>query len=95
MMITELYDALKDAGASEDKARKAAEEVAGYEKRLSSIQSRLAWLTGATSITSVAVIAILISQFALWQQIGSVTGSLTQISGQLTHITELLERRMP
>jgi hypothetical protein len=30
-MISELYDALKAAGAPEDKARKAAEVVAGYE----------------------------------------------------------------
>jgi hypothetical protein len=30
-MITELYDALKDAGATEEKARKAAETVAAYE----------------------------------------------------------------
>jgi hypothetical protein len=32
-MITELYDALKDAGANEEKARKAAQTVAAYENR--------------------------------------------------------------
>jgi hypothetical protein len=30
-VITELYDALKDAGADEEKARRAAETVAAYE----------------------------------------------------------------
>jgi hypothetical protein len=33
-MISEVYDALKEAGASEEKARKAAEAVATYEKSL-------------------------------------------------------------
>jgi len=32
-MIFEVYDALKDAGATEDKARKAAEALAAYENR--------------------------------------------------------------
>ena len=31
MMISEVYDALREAGASEEKARKAAEAIAGYE----------------------------------------------------------------
>jgi hypothetical protein len=31
-MIAEVYDALLEAGASEEKARKAAEAVAGFEK---------------------------------------------------------------
>jgi hypothetical protein len=33
-MISEVYDAFKEAGASEEKARKAAEAIAGYEKSL-------------------------------------------------------------
>jgi hypothetical protein len=32
-MIAEVYDALIEAGASQDKARKAAEAIAGYESR--------------------------------------------------------------
>ena len=49
MMITELYDALKDAGAAEDKARKAAETVAAYENRFSRIETDLTvlkWMVG-------------------------------------------------
>jgi hypothetical protein len=39
-----LRDALAEAGASPESARKAAEEVAGYEKRLSGVETRLAVL---------------------------------------------------
>jgi hypothetical protein len=48
-MITELYDALKDAGAAEEKARKAAETVAAYENRFAKIDTDLAilkWMVG-------------------------------------------------
>jgi hypothetical protein len=40
-MITDLYDALKDAGASKEKARKAAETVAAYENRFAKIETDL------------------------------------------------------
>jgi hypothetical protein len=41
-----LHDALLDAGASPAMAQKAAEELADYEKRLASIDTKLAVLTG-------------------------------------------------
>lgn len=44
-----LQDALLDAGASPDKATRAAEEAAGYESRLAALDSRLAvlmWMVG-------------------------------------------------
>ena len=41
-MIAEVYDALLAAGSPEDKARKAAEAVAGFENRLIAIDQRLA-----------------------------------------------------
>jgi hypothetical protein len=40
-MSAELYDALLEAGASEDKARKAAEAVANYEARFLMIEHDL------------------------------------------------------
>ena len=40
-MIAEVYDALVAAGAPEDKARRAAEAVAGYESRFAGIEQRL------------------------------------------------------
>lgn len=45
-MIAEVYDALLAAGSPEDKARKAAEAVAGYENRFASIDQRLAKMEG-------------------------------------------------
>jgi len=41
LMIAEVYDALKEAGASEEKSRAAAEAIAGYENRFQAIERRL------------------------------------------------------
>jgi len=41
-MIAELYDALKEAGASEEKARRAAEAIAGYETQFTAIRQDIA-----------------------------------------------------
>jgi len=41
LMLSEVYDAFKDAGASEDKSRSAAAAIAGYENRLISIESKI------------------------------------------------------
>ena len=49
IMMAKLYAALKDAGASEDYAVKAAEEAASYENRLAKIESDLLlikWMLG-------------------------------------------------
>lgn len=49
-MIVEVYDALKDAGVSEDKARKAAETLANTDSRFNRVDTELAvlkWMTGA------------------------------------------------
>jgi hypothetical protein len=48
-MITELYDALKEAGASDASARKAAEVMAAYESAFSKIGADLTvlkWTAG-------------------------------------------------
>lgn len=73
LMLSKTYDALVSAGAPEDKAREAAEELADYENRLSSIDNQLAVMNGritaiegklnvviwATDINAAATIAIL------------------------------------
>ena len=49
MMLSKTYDALLAAGAPEEKARAAAEELAGYEKRFTKIEADLAvikWMLG-------------------------------------------------
>jgi len=53
VMITELYDALLDAGATKDHARKAAETMAGFENRFGKIESDLLllkWMTGTAVV---------------------------------------------
>ena len=45
MMMGHLYSALKQAGADEDNAKRAAEEVATYDARMNTIESRLSVLT--------------------------------------------------
>ena len=44
-MLSKTYDALVAAGAPEDKARAAAEELAGYESRFAKIETDLAVLS--------------------------------------------------
>ena len=53
VMITELYDALLDAGATKDHARKAAETMAGFDNRFGKIEADLLvlkWVTGTTAL---------------------------------------------
>jgi hypothetical protein len=46
LMLSKTYEALRSAeGISDQQARDAAEEIAAYENRLSSIESRLTLLT--------------------------------------------------
>ena len=58
-MIFEVYDALKEAGASEDKAKKAAEALAAYENRFNKVESDLnllKWMVGFNLAISVGVL---------------------------------------
>jgi hypothetical protein len=55
IMLSRTYDALISAGAPDDKAREAAEELADYENRLSSIDNRLAAVEGKLSVITWAI----------------------------------------
>jgi hypothetical protein len=49
VMLGNLYDAPRSAGAEDDKARKAAEEVTAYEPRFAKLESDvglLKWMVG-------------------------------------------------
>jgi hypothetical protein len=62
-MISELYDALKSAGAPDDQARKAAEVMAGYENRFSRIVadlSLLKWMVGFALAGIMGIILLLL-----------------------------------
>ncbi|MEI6336250.1 MAG: hypothetical protein WCS87_16955 [Methylococcaceae bacterium] len=49
-MIAELYDALKDAGASEEKARAAAKTMADYDSRFNKIDQDLSLIKAEITI---------------------------------------------
>ena len=89
-MLTEVYDAFKEANVSEETARKAASVLADYDREFADVRVRLGRLTTATSIMGVAVVGILLSQFALWSQISQVDGHLTQIGSQVSYIEQML-----
>ena len=69
-MIAEVYDALLAAGSPEDKARKAAEAIAGYDNRFAAMDQRFAkiegelklltWMVGFNLAATVGVIFMLL-----------------------------------
>ena len=62
-MISELYDALKAAGAPEEQARRAAEVVAGCENRFSRTEGDLTvlkWMVGFNLAISVSTVMLLL-----------------------------------
>ena len=53
VMIAEVYDALREAGASEDKSRRAAEALAGFESRFVKLETDmtvLKWMVGTSMV---------------------------------------------
>ena len=61
-MLSKTYDALLDAGASPDKAREAAEEIASFENRLAAIKADIKTIkeTMATKIWVLAQTFVLL-----------------------------------
>ncbi len=57
-MIAEIYDALREAGASEEKSRKAAEAVAAYETRSARIDSDLTLLKRMVGFNLAATVGV-------------------------------------
>lgn len=58
-MIFEVYDALKDAGATEEKAKKVAGSLTNYESRFNKVESELnllKWMVGFNIGLSVAIL---------------------------------------
>jgi hypothetical protein len=58
-MIFEVYDALREAGATEDKAKKAAEALAAYENRFNKGAgdlNLLKWMVGFNVALSVGIL---------------------------------------
>ena len=71
--MSKTYDALLAAGASEDKAREAAEEIAGYEHRLVKIESELVAIRETMATRTWVLSVMLLQTIAI---LGGVAGLL-------------------
>ena len=63
LMMGKLYDALRSGNIPDEKAREAAEEVAGYETRLSGVEAQLSvltWMVGTNLVLTVGVLGVLL-----------------------------------
>jgi hypothetical protein len=63
MMLSKTYDALIAAGAPEDKARDAAEELAAYENRFAKIETDLTVLKWMMGVQIAGVASLVIKAF--------------------------------
>ena len=63
MMMGSLYDALVSANVPEDKARKAAEEVADFNKAVGEVKTELAILKVMVTLILGGVAALVIKAF--------------------------------
>ncbi len=61
--MADLYGAGRSAGASEERARRAATKVATYEGRLASIEPRLALPTVMTTLVMGGIISLMVKAF--------------------------------
>ena len=76
-MIAEVYDALVAAGSPDDKARKAAEAVAGYEDRFGGIEQRLIRMEAEISQRFAKIEADINQRFAeVSQRFGKIEGDI-------------------
>jgi len=64
VMLAKTYDALVAAGAPEDKARAAAEELAGYESRFVKIETVPAVIKRMLGVVIAGVASLVIKAFA-------------------------------
>ena len=64
VMLSKTYDALISAGAPEEKARAAAEELAAYETRFAKIETDLAVIKWMLGVVIAGVASLIIKAFA-------------------------------
>jgi hypothetical protein len=74
LQLGALRDALLDAGASQEKADKAAEEVASYENRLAGIETKLVTLDGRVNLLAWMVGFNLVMTLAILWRVFALTG---------------------
>jgi hypothetical protein len=78
LQLGKLRDALIEAGASAEKAARAAEELP--ETRLASIKADLTLLQWMIGINLILTPVILASIFAVWANLGEIAGEVSHIA---------------
>lgn len=81
LQLGALRDALIDAGASSDKAAKAAEELATYETRLRHMERKLRfllWAVGANVAATIVVFSILVAISRQFSEISAQLGTMVR-----------------
>ena len=63
IMLSKTYEALKAAGAPDDKAREAAEEIAAYDNRLANIEADVRPLKWMMGLVLAGVLSLVIKAF--------------------------------
>ena len=63
IMRSKTYEALKAAGAPDDKAREAAEEIAAYDNRLANIEADVRLLKWMMGLVLAGVLSLVIKAF--------------------------------
>jgi methyl-accepting chemotaxis protein len=79
LQLGALRDALIEANVSPERAAAAAEEVAGYENRLTRL---------TTMVQAMIAIGLLLlgSQAALWMEAGKLNGTVSELGGRVTRL---------
>jgi len=63
IMLSKTYEALKAAGAPDDKAREAAEEIAAYDNRLANIEPDVRLLKWMMGLVLAGVLSLVVKAF--------------------------------
>ncbi len=65
MMIAEVYEALKEAGASDGKAKAAAESLANYKNRFGKIEADLLVLKRMMGVVIAGIMSLVVKAFVV------------------------------
>jgi len=79
LQLGALRDALMDAGASEDKANRASEELASYETRVGRMEGKLTLLLWAVGVNVAATLAVFSILVPISRQLGEISAQLARL----------------
>jgi phage shock protein A len=84
MMLASLYDALRDANVPEEKARRAAEEVADFERKIGELRTDFTELKGKmNTVQALLGVVILIGAATIWQLV-ALNGTVARLDERMT-----------